>query len=158
MRFLWLFLCWLALPLDAEIRVPSHSERGSVEFLPPLVRQAAPAVVNIYARRVVAQRQKPLRCRPVFSGIFFSDFGQLKPRVQNSLGSGVILSADGIVVSNYHVVGQATDIRVVLQDRREFAAQVLLADEESDLAILQLQGAGDMPFFTLKVQRHGRSG
>ena len=148
MRFLWLFLCWLALPLDAEIRVPSTLSEVQLSFA-PLVRQAAPAVVNIYARRVVAQRQNPFGADPFFRD-FFSDFGQLKPRVQNSLGSGVILSADGIVVSNYHVVGQATDIRVVLQDRREFAAQVLLADEESDLAILQLQGAGDMPFLPLR--------
>ena len=148
MRFLWLFLCWLALPLDAEIRVPSTLSEVQLSFA-PLVRQAAPAVVNIYARRLVAQRQNPFGADPFFRD-FFSDFGQLKPRVQNSLGSGVILSADGIVVSNYHVVGQATDIRVVLQDRREFAAQVLLADEESDLAILQLQGAGDMPFLPLR--------
>ena len=148
MRFLWLFLCWLTLPLDAEIRVPSTLSEVQLSFA-PLVRQAAPAVVNIYARRVVAQRQNPFGADPFFRD-FFSDFGQLKPRVQNSLGSGVILSADGIVVSNYHVVGQATDIRVVLQDRREFAAQVLLADEESDLAILQLQGAGDMPFLPLR--------
>ena len=61
--------------------------------------------------------------------------------MQNSLGSGVILSADGIVVSNYHVVGMATDIRVVLNDRREFSARVLLGDEESDLAILKIEDA-----------------
>ena len=59
------------------------------------------------------------------------DFGETRPEVQNSLGSGVILSADGIVVSNYHVVGQATDIRIVLNDRREFSARVLLADQEA---------------------------
>jgi Do/DeqQ family serine protease len=70
--------------------------------------------------------------------------------VQNSLGSGVILSAEGLVVSNYHVVGQATDIRVVLSDRREFGAQVVLADESADLAILQLQGAGALPFLPLR--------
>jgi Do/DeqQ family serine protease len=70
--------------------------------------------------------------------------------VQNSLGSGVILSADGIVVSNYHVVGTATDIRVVLNDRREFSAHVLLGDAESDLAILKLEGAADLPFLELR--------
>lgn len=148
MRFLWLFLCWFALPLGAETRVPATLSEVQLSFA-PLVRQAAPAVVNIYARRVVAQRQNPFGADPFFRE-FFRDFGQLRPRVQNSLGSGVILSVDGIVVSNYHVVGQATDIRVVLQDRREFAAQVLLADEESDLAILQLQDAGDMPFLQLR--------
>jgi Do/DeqQ family serine protease len=71
--------------------------------------------------------------------------------VQNSLGSGVVLSADGIVVSNYHVVGQADDIRVVLNDRREFSARVLLADAESDLAILQIDNAPkDMAHLSLR--------
>lgn len=62
----------------------------------------------------------------------------------------MILSADGIVVSNYHVVGEAQDIRVVLNDRREFRARVLLGDEESDLAILKLEEATDMPFLPLR--------
>ena len=149
MRFLWLLLCFVALPLAAETRVPTTLSEVQLSFA-PLVRQAAPAVVNIYARRVVAQRQNPFGADPFFRE-FFRDFGQRRPRVQNSLGSGVILSQDGIVVSNYHVVGQATDIRVVLQDRREFSAQVLLADEESDLAILRLQGAQEMPFLPLRA-------
>ena len=149
MRFLWLLLCFVALPLAAETRVPATLSEVQLSFA-PLVRQAAPAVVNIYARRVVAQRQNPFGADPFFRE-FFRDFGQRRPRVQNSLGSGVILSHDGIVVSNYHVVGQATDIRVVLQDRREFSAQVLLADEESDLAILRLQGAQEMPFLPLRA-------
>ena len=80
----------------------------------------------------------------------FRNFGELKPRVQNSLGSGVILSSDGYVVSNYHVVGEATDIRVVLNDRREFDARVVLADEESDLALLQLEDASGMPHLSLR--------
>ena len=137
-----------ARPLSAETRVPQSIAEVQLSFA-PLVRQAAPAVVNIYARRVVAERQNPFGTDPFFRNLF-KDFGQLRPRVQNSLGSGVILSGDGIVVSNYHVVGQATDIRVVLQDRREFAAHVLLADEESDLALLQLQGAADMPHLSLR--------
>ena len=134
--------------LSAETRVPQSITQVQLSFA-PLVSQAAPAVVNIYARMVVVERQNPFGADPFFRN-FFKDFGQLKPRAQNSLGSGVILSGDGIMVSNYHVVGQATDIRVVLQDRREFAANVLLADEESDLAILRLQGAVDMPHLSLR--------
>ncbi len=65
-------------------------------------------------------------------------------------GSGVILSEDGIVVSNFHVVGHATDIRVQLKDRREYSARVLLADEESDLAILQIEDADAMPYLYLR--------
>ena len=141
-------LSHLALPANADTRVPQSRAEISLGFA-PLVRQATPAVVNIYAKRVVAERVSPFRNDPFF-GDLFRDFGETRPRVQNSLGSGVILSAEGLVVSNYHVVGQATDIRVVLSDRREFGAQVVLADESADLAILQLQGAGALPFLPLR--------
>ncbi|MDU8912219.1 trypsin-like peptidase domain-containing protein [Aestuariicoccus sp. MJ-SS9] len=144
-RFLILCLA-LATPLAAEVRVPQDRAEITLSFA-PLVREAAPAVVNIYASRVVETRS-PFADDPFFGG-FFRDFGG-RPRVQNSLGSGVILSPDGIVVSNYHVVGQATDIRVVLNDRTEFQARVLLGDEEADLAILQLEEARDMPHLTLR--------
>ncbi|WP_372886926.1 trypsin-like peptidase domain-containing protein [Shimia sp.] len=133
---------------EAEMRVPTSAAEISLGFV-PLVKQAAPAVVNIYARRVVEVRQSPFGGDPFFQNMF-RDFGETRPRVQNSLGSGVILSPDGIVVSNYHVVGMSTDIRVQLKDRREYAARVLLADQESDLAILQLEGASDMPHLGLR--------
>ena len=69
MRFLWLLLCFVALPLAAETRVPATLSEVQLSFA-PLVRQAAPAVVNIYARRVVAQRQNPFGADPFFSQIF----------------------------------------------------------------------------------------
>ncbi len=138
----------LAVPAGAEMRVPESRAEIGLGFV-PVVEAAAPAVVNIYARRVVNDRSSPFRGDPFFEE-FFRDFGGPRQRVENSLGSGVILSEDGIVVSNYHVVGMATDIRVVLNDRREFAAEVLLADEESDLAVLKLQGAEDMPALALR--------
>lgn len=148
MRILLILLILIASPLVAQdSRVPQSQAEISLTFA-PLVRQATPAVVNIYASRVV-QARSPFQDDPIF-GNFFKDFGQSRPRVQNSLGSGVILSDDGIIVSNYHVVGQATDIRVVLNDRREFQAKVLLGDEESDLAILKLDGAADMPHLSLR--------
>jgi len=135
-------------PLSAETRVPVSQAEISLGFA-PLVKAAAPAVVNIYVKRVVQTRSSPFQGDPLFEDMF-RDFGKLRPRVQNSLGSGVILSADGYVVSNYHVVGEATDIRVVLNDRREYAAQVVLADEQSDLALLRLEGAEDMPHLALR--------
>lgn len=113
----------------------------------PLVKQAAPAVVNIYARTVV-QTRSPFADDPFFGRLFGDMSGQ--PRVQNSLGSGVILSADGIVVTNYHVVGQAQDIRVVLKDRREYEARVVLSDESADLAVLRMQGASDLAHLSLR--------
>ena len=144
MRFLRLVLVWLliALPLRAET-VPQSQPQIYLSFA-PVVRAAAPAVVNIYAQRVVAQRVSPFADDPFFGGLF-RDFGQVTPRVQNALGSGVILSDDGIVVSNFHVVGNATEIRVILNDRREYDADIILTDEESDLAVLKLRGATDLP-------------
>jgi Do/DeqQ family serine protease len=127
--------------LQAET-VPESLAEVQLSFA-PVVRTAAPAVVNIYAQRVVAQRSSPFADDPLF-GDLFRNFGQVTPRVQNALGSGVILSQDGIVVSNFHVVGNATEIRVVLNDRREFDADVILTDEESDLAVLKLRGASDL--------------
>lgn len=147
-RVLVLICACLAGIAQAETRVPQNQAEISLGFA-PLVQQAAPAVVNIYVKRVVQSRSSPFQGDPFFEDLF-RGFGQARPRVQNSLGSGVILTGDGYVVSNYHVVGEATDIRVVLTDRREFDARVVLADEQSDLALLQLEGAVDMPHLTLR--------
>lgn len=137
------------LPLGVGAQtVPQTSAEIGLSFA-PLVREAAPAVVNIYAKRVVEGRASPFAGDSFFDQ-FFQDFGTPTARVQNSLGSGVILAADGFVMSNYHVVGGATDIRVVLNDRREFVASVILADEESDLALLRLENAADLPFLPLR--------
>ena len=148
MRWILVICLLLAgLPARAEMQVPTSQIEIQTGFV-PVVKKVSPAVVNIYARRVVSV-QSPFSSDPFFQDLF-RDFGTPRQRVQNSLGSGVILGKDGIVVSNYHVVGEATDIRVVLNDRREFSAKVLLADEESDLAILQMENAHDMPALTLR--------
>ncbi len=147
LRAFLLVLMVVAGPATAQ-SVPQSRAEISLSFA-PLVQAAAPAVVNIYARRVTEARRTPFMSDPFFER-FFEGFGRPEPRVQNSLGSGVILGSDGIVVSNYHVVGMATDIRVVLNDRREFTARVLLGDEDSDLAILQLEGAEDLPSLPLR--------
>lgn len=134
-------------PLVAQQRIPQSPIEMQLSFA-PLVKQAAPAVVNIYAKRITQTRQKnAFMSNPFFEKLFDEP---MEPRVQNSLGSGVILSSDGIVVSNYHVVGMATEIRVVLNDRREFSARVLLGDKASDLAILQLEGQVDLPSLELR--------
>ncbi|WP_029417754.1 Do family serine endopeptidase [Brevundimonas bacteroides] len=98
----------------------------------PVVREAAPAVVNISARSIQRVQADP----------FFQFFGGGIPRerVAESAGSGVIVRSDGIVVTNNHVIQGAQQIRVVLNDRREFPAEIILADERSDIAVLQLQG------------------
>ncbi len=138
-----LYLCLAPLSLQAQTAVPETSGQISLSFS-PVVKQTSPAVVNIYASRVVQERVSPFANDPLFSQLF-GDLGRTQPRVQNSLGSGVLVDRQGVVVSNYHVVGQATDIRVVLNDRREYAAEVMLADEQSDLAVLKLKDAKDLP-------------
>ncbi|MCU0899989.1 MAG: trypsin-like peptidase domain-containing protein [Cypionkella sp.] len=138
-----LLLATLPFSAFAQSRVPASQAEISLSFA-PVVQATTPAVVNIYASRVVEERLSPFAGDPFFDQ-FLGGFAQTQPRVQNSLGSGVIVSPDGIVVSNYHVVGQATEIRVVLNDRREYAADLILGDEESDLAILRLQNARDLP-------------
>jgi len=124
--------------------VPQSQGQITLSFA-PVVKQTAPSVVNIYATTVVKGQGNPFSGDPIFEQ-FFQQFGQTRPpRMENSLGSGVIVGQDGLVVSNYHVIGQATEIKVELSDRREYQAHVLLADKESDLAVLQLDGAEDLP-------------
>ncbi len=149
-QFLFAFVVAIlaASAVTAKSKAPESAAQMTLSFA-PVVKKAAPAVVNIYAKRVIAARPNPLANDPFFSD-FFKNFGSQAPQVQNSLGSGVIVSSDGLVVSNFHVVGGATEIRVVLTDRREFDAKVLLADKTSDLAVLKLQGAKGLPAMALR--------
>ncbi|WP_136645360.1 trypsin-like peptidase domain-containing protein [Tabrizicola sp. YIM 78059] len=132
----------IAVPGATETVVPTDRAGIALSFA-PVARSSAPAVVNIYARQLVQDRSNPFAGDPFFDQ-FFQGMGG-PARVENSLGSGVIVSADGIVVSNHHVVADATDIRVVLADRREYAAQVLLDDPQSDLAVLKVQADELLP-------------
>ena len=121
----------------------------------PLVRQVSPAVVNIYTKRVVTRRVSPFGGDPFFEQFFgrsFGGFGGLSRRqVESSLGSGLVIDADGVVVTNAHVVKGAQEISVVLSDGREFDAKLSLTDERSDLAILRADTKGEkLPFATLK--------
>jgi Do/DeqQ family serine protease len=119
----------------------------------PLVKSTAPAVVNVYVRhRVQVQARRQRLFDDPFFAPFFRRFNQPSERVQNSLGSGVIVSPDGLVVTNHHVIegGGETDIKVALSDHREFEAKVILKDEKADLAVLRLEGAESaFPFLTL---------
>lgn len=136
----------------AERIVPS--DRTELQFsYAPLVRQAAPAVVNIYARKVVRRvLQSPLFNDPFFRR-FFGDMlppGTTRERVENSLGSGVIVRADGYIVTNNHVIAGADEVTVALADRREFDAELVLADERTDLAVLRIESTEEpLPFLEL---------
>jgi len=130
--------------------------RAQIEFsFAPVVKKAAPAVVNIYAEKTVERPglQSPLLNDPLIQR-FFGDalrgLTQPRRRVENSLGSGVIVSADGVVVTNHHVIQQADQIQVVLSDRRTFDAEILVSDERTDIAVLRLTDPDpDLPVATL---------
>jgi serine protease Do len=110
--------------------------------------------VNIYTRRVVQQRRPSLFSDPFFQRFFGDDFNQRfgmpRERIQNSLGSGVIVRDDGIVITNNHVIQNSDEIKVALSDRREFDAEIVGADERTDLAVLKIRNApNDLPALTI---------
>lgn len=138
-------------PLEEEIAVaPKSSEQIKLSFA-PVVKQVAPAVVNIYASKIVQRRvpSSPLMNDPFFQRFFERNFGG-RVQQQNSLGSGVIVREDGLILTNDHVIGDANNIRVVLADRREFKAEVITSDPETDLAVLKLIDFDEqLPYLTL---------
>jgi len=150
-----LLLLALVLPGPAAAQagarvVPEGREQITLSFA-PLVRRAAPAVVNVYSSRIVRERPlSPLFEDPFFQRFFGPGLNRPRQRVQNSLGSGVIVRPDGLVVTNHHVIEGAEQIRVVLNDGREFEASLLLSDERTDLALLQIEsGSGQLPYLEL---------
>jgi len=125
---------------DIERTLPTSQGQVQLSYA-PLVAESAPAVVNIYTTKVVRSRRSAMFDDPLFKR-FFGDsfsFGSPKDRVQGSLGSGVIVRPNGVIVTNNHVIEGADEIRVVLADRREFDAEVVLADPRTDLAILRIK-------------------
>lgn len=128
-------------PVEPEAQdriVPDSRSEMQLSFA-PVVREVTPAVVNVYSRRVV-RNQHPFANDPFFSRMFRN-----QPREQNSLGSGVIVDPSGVIVTNNHVVAGANELRVVLADRREYEAQILLTDEATDLAVLKVDTDEPLP-------------
>lgn len=110
----------------------------------PVVARVVPSVVNVYATRIVASRRRSLFDDPFFNQFFGDGFGRRgepQKRTQESLGSGVVVDASGLIVTNHHVIEDAEDLTVILSDRREFKARLVLDDARTDLAVLQLDDA-----------------
>jgi Do/DeqQ family serine protease len=149
---LLLFAASPAVHADSKA-VPDSSAAVQLSFA-PVVKTTAPAVVNVYSQRKLVEdpggngfMQDPFFRR------FFGDggsFGRPRERVASSLGSGVIVDPNGLIVTNNHVIANATDIKVALADKREFEAKVLLADERTDLAVLKIEVPDEqLPALTL---------
>lgn len=118
-----------------ERRVPNAAElRLSYA---PVVQRVAPAVVNVYAAKTV-QTRNPLFDDPIFRRFFGAPGGNAN-QLQRSLGSGVIVDASGLIVTNVHVIEGADEIKVSLADKREFEATVVLKDPRTDLAVLRIK-------------------
>ena len=143
----------LCTSASAQRKLPPPSKEAVQYSFAPIVRQTAPAVVNVYVRSRVQSFTSPFADDPFFRRFFGDRFGQPTERLQNSLGSGVIVSPSGIVVTNTHVIkgGGQTEIKVVLADKREFDAKVILQDEKTDIAVLRIEG-GDGRFPTLALE------
>lgn len=114
-------------------QVPTSQTEIQLSFA-PLVKQVAPSVVNVYAARKPRQRT-PFAGDPFFER-FFGGRGRTQ-RDQNSLGSGVIVASDGVIITNHHVIKDADEVKIALSDGREYAATIVLKDEASDLAVLK---------------------
>ena len=113
----------------------------TVQSYADAVARIAPSVVNIYANRVVTAPAWRIFSDPVFQRFSRTPYGPARRRLEQSLGSGVIVRADGYVLTNYHVVAGAEDIFLGLQDGRVAPAAVVGVDSESDLAVLKTDGA-----------------
>lgn len=134
--------------------MPSSHAEAMLSFA-PVVKKAAPAVVNIYTRRKVQVRESisPFMNDPFFRQ-FFGDqpgfSGRTRERVVSSLGSGVIIKSNGLVVTSNHVIQDSQEITVVLADKREFEAKIILQDRKTDLAFLQISSRESLPALELR--------
>jgi Do/DeqQ family serine protease len=146
--FILAVLCLLPAAMSAALaqqrQVPTSAGQLELSFA-PIVNRVAPAVVNVYAARIVANNN------PFLADPFFRQFFGAVPRerVERSLGSGVIVDPAGLVVTNYHVIDGASQVKVALADKREFEADIVLKDQRSDLAVLRVKGAKER-FATLE--------
>jgi S1-C subfamily serine protease len=133
-------LVLLSIPaLAQDRRVPSSPAEVRMSYA-PVVQKAAPSVVNVYAARVVENRN-PFMEDPFFRRFFGGGMGVPREQVQRSLGSGVIVDAGGLVMTNNHVIEGATEVKIALADKREFEAEILLKDARTDLAVLRVKNA-----------------
>jgi serine protease Do len=138
-------LGWLPAAESQEPAVRAPLAPGTAPNFVAVVKAVTPAVVNISTTRTVRSSGadiSPLMDDPLFRQFFgeefFRRFQVPRERRENSLGSGVIVSADGYIVTNNHVVAKADEIKVLLNDKREFTGKVVGTDPKTDLAVIKI--------------------
>jgi len=129
---------------QTEAAAPAPAASGAPASYADAVTKAAPSVVNIYANKLVTEQPRELYSDPVLQRIFSVPSGPVRTRRQQNLGSGVIVSDDGYVLTNNHVIANADDIQLLLYDGRVAKARVVGSDDETDLAVLKVD-AGNLP-------------
>nr|WP_046870505.1 Do family serine endopeptidase [Devosia soli] len=132
------------MPDTAPRAVPTSQPQVQLSFA-PIVQAVSPSVVNVYATRIEAQSASPFANDPFFSR-FFGDQFQSRPRESRALGSGVIVDGSGVILTNSHVINGATDVRISLSDGREFAVDVIVEDQQTDLAVLRVRDPRGVTF------------
>jgi serine protease DegQ len=120
-------------------------------------QKAMPTVVNIFTSTVIKQSANPFSDDPRFK-FFFGDQFDTEPQNSSSLGSGVIVSADGYILTNHHVVVEADQIEVALADGRKAKAHVIGSDPETDLAVIKIELQGTLPAITFGQSERAQVG
>jgi periplasmic serine protease, Do/DeqQ family len=137
-----------SLPAPApapERAVPQDQAQVQLSFA-PIVQAVSPSVVNVYATRIEQRAVSPFANDPFFSRFFGEQYFQTRPRESRSLGSGVVVDSNGVILTNSHVISGATDIRIALNDGREFAVDLVVEDQQTDLAVLRVRDANGVTF------------
>ncbi|NII53168.1 trypsin-like peptidase domain-containing protein [Luteibacter sp. SG786] len=135
---------FVGTPAPRETSAPASGAGAGPVSYADAVAKAAPSVVNIYANKLVTEQPRELYSDPVLQRIFSVPTGPARTRRQQNLGSGVIVSDDGYVLTNNHVIANADDIQLLLYDGRVASARVVGSDDETDLAVLKVD-AGNLP-------------
>jgi serine protease Do len=130
-------------PQLVDRAVPT-SQSSIQQSFAPIVRRTAPAVVNVYSSVNITRSNCPYANDPFWASFYCGGNTQTRnEKVDNSLGSGVIVGSDGVIVTNRHVVQSGQEFRVALSDRREFPATLVMADARTDLAVLKIDTKGE---------------
>jgi serine protease DegS len=134
------------LPTVYRSKIPATGPASYSEA----VSKAAPSVVNIFTTKITVQRSNPIFDDPIFQRFFGNRLSRPQKRLQTSLGSGVVISRDGYIITNHHVVNGADEIKVVLANGRTLHAEIAGSDPDTDVALLRTKEK-DLPAITLGV-------